>query len=72
LEIDELSKRLDGIKKSIEDAFEKGSIDFDQIIDELDLISGELKTGGSSRLPKLEIQKNPTQHKKIVNTEEYR
>jgi hypothetical protein len=72
LEIEELKKRLDGIKKIIEDAFEKGSIDFDQIIGELDLISSELKTGEISQSFKPEIQKNPTQHKKIINTEEFR
>jgi hypothetical protein len=72
LEIEELNKRLDGIKKTIEDAFEKGSIDFDQIIDELDLISSELKTGEISQSIRPEIQKNPTPHKKIINSEEYR
>ncbi|HBZ00920.1 MAG TPA: hypothetical protein DEO84_06315 [candidate division Zixibacteria bacterium] len=70
--IEELSKRLDGIKKTIEDAFEKGSIDFDQIIDELESISGELKTGESLQSLKSGIQKNPTQHRKIINSEEYR
>ena len=72
MEIEELNKRLDGIKKTIKDAFEKGSIDFDQIIGELDSISSELKTGEISQLLKPEIQKNPTQHKKIINSEEYR
>ena len=46
--MEEIIKKIDGIKKLINDAFEKGAIDFDQITDDLQRISNELRAGENS------------------------
>jgi hypothetical protein len=72
LEIEELTKRIDGVKKSIEDAFDKGSIDFDQIASELDLIGSDLQAIGISETAKSKLAKNQSEHKRVITTGDYR
>jgi hypothetical protein len=77
LEINEIVKRIEGIKKSIEDAFENGTIDFDRITSDLEIIKSELQTSG------IHVDLNPIQkrmlktrdsieHSKIINMGDYR
>jgi hypothetical protein len=63
LEIEEIVKRVKSIRQSIEDAFEKGSIDLDQITTELESIENELQAKESILKP------NPNQ-RQILKTRE--
>jgi hypothetical protein len=77
LEIDEIVKRIDGIKKSFEDAFEIGTIDFDQITSDLETINNELQ---GKRIPsdlnltqrRLLKTKESIEPDRIINTGDYR
>jgi hypothetical protein len=70
--MDEIIKRIDGIKKSIEDAFEKGAIDFDQITGELESIANELQTKESLEISGLRHRKHQSELKSIVIAGDYR
>jgi hypothetical protein len=77
LEIDEIVKRIDGVKKSIEDAFEIGTIDFDQITSDLETINDELQ--GKRIVSNLNLTqkhllkaKESIEPNQIINTGDYR
>jgi hypothetical protein len=72
LEIEELIRKIEGVKKSIEDAFDKGSIDFDQIASELDLIGSDLQAMGISENAKSKLAKNQSEHKKMITAGDYK
>ncbi len=77
MEIEKIIEKIEKIKTSIEDAFEKGIIDFDEITGELEEIKSELQStvrtsdSESHRRHLLKI-KNLSEQRAIVNIGDYR
>jgi hypothetical protein len=63
LEITEIIKRIDEVKSSLENAFDNGVIDIDQIVKELETISPAL----SAIEEKLNAEALPASHKAILS-----
>jgi hypothetical protein len=77
LEIEEIVKRVKTVRQSIEDAFEKGSIDFDQITTELEAIENELQAKGvalalNPAQQQILKTKELTDNKKIIPANDYK
>ena len=74
MEFEELIGKIENIKKSIDDAFEKGTIDFDQISAELEYISSELWKRGENLItvsPCRHLLKTKT-NQQIILTADYK
>jgi hypothetical protein len=77
LEIEEIVKQISAVKRSIEDAFEKGSIDFDQISAELDTIENELQAKGAAlalnQTQRLHLTaKEASKNNRIISANDYK
>jgi hypothetical protein len=77
LEIEKMIKKIEKIQTSIEDAFDKGIIDFDEITGELEEIKNELQSRGitsDSESSKRHLLKTGdlSEGKKLVTTGDYR
>jgi hypothetical protein len=77
LEIEEMIRKIEKIKTSIEDAFEKGIIDFDEITGELEEIKSELQSTGltsDSESPRRHLlkTKDSAESKSLITIGDYR
>ena len=75
MEIDEIIERLEKITKSIDEAFERGTIDLDQISAELEAISSELQTkltGSNPEMPTRHLLKSKEENKELIYTADFR
>jgi hypothetical protein len=77
LEIEEMIRKIEKIKTSIEDAFEKGIIDFDEITGELEEIKSELQSTGltsDSESPQRHLlkTKDSAESKSLITIGDYR
>jgi hypothetical protein len=77
LQIEEMIKKIEKIKMSIEDAFEKGIIDFDEITGDLEEIKKELQSKSvtlAAEIPRRHLLKanESLESKKFVLAGDYR
>jgi hypothetical protein len=77
LEIEKMIRKIEKIKASIEDAFEKGIIDFDEITGELEELISELQPKGiksDSEIPRRHLLKTKdlSESKRLISAGDYR
>ncbi len=75
MEIGEMIERIGKIRMSIDSAFEKGTIDLDEITCELEAISGELQTkltGPNPEMNARHLLKPKEENKELITIGDFR
>ncbi len=75
MELEEMIERIGKIRMSIDSAFEKGAIDLDEIMSDLEAISSELQTKltrPNPEMPSRHLLKSKEENKELIITGDYR